>query len=178
MAEKHGWRNESFTDLAQIADYLADASGDDDINRQYQRARAFHTNFYEDEFTLKQIAPGVELAEELVGRLHDADRKVTQGAVPPGGARSPEEYVLQTTATDMNRDIAALRRQGLSSSEATAAAQILRRTRTRRADIGSLSFIIGTGKRRVTIGKDGNPKVGPARPSRKGRGEQGLRSPA
>ena len=175
IAEKHGWRNESFTDLAQIADYLAAVTGDREINEQYQRARGFHTNFYEDEFTLRQIAPGVAMADDLVERLRTADRQVAQGVLPPGGAKSPGAYVLQTKATDMNRDIAALRKQGLSSTEATVAAQILQRARSRRANVLGVSFTIGADRRRVTVGKDGQPRVSKPRSKRQGSREQGLK---
>ena len=92
IAEKHGWENESDTDLAMIAVYLAEVAGDDDIHIGYLAAGYFHTNFYEDHRTMEQIKQGLAIAEDLIGRLLAAERRYEKGSRPPNGADNPTDY--------------------------------------------------------------------------------------
>ena len=92
IAERHGWPHESKADLALTVSYLADATGDETIREKYQRARSFHTNFYEDEYSMENIKRAVPMAERLTAQLRQASQKVKDGARPPNGAKDPLEY--------------------------------------------------------------------------------------
>lgn len=163
IAERRGWKNETHEDLAQIARYLSDATGDKTITAEFQRARAFHTNFYEDEFPMADIKDGVGVAGRLVPRLRAADQRVRAGARPASGAKTPLEHHQHTEGTVMSRDVAALRRQGLPIGQATAAARVVQRARSPRGDINDLSFTVGEDGRRVALDNRGKLKVDPPR---------------
>ena len=157
IAEKRGWQDESINDLARIAGYLAVITGNDDIREKYRSARAFHTNFYEDEYEMEDIESGLASAEALIGLLKDADARLDGGVALPHGAASPEEYYARQQVTDLNRYTFTLRKQGLTSHEASAAARVVHESK--RGGMGEVSFTVGAGKRRVTLGKDGMPQV-------------------
>ena len=160
IAEKRDWPHESNSDLTKVVGYLTAATGDNAIKEQYQRARSFHTNFYEDEYPLEDIKEGVLMAQSLVARLNAAARKVDAGARPQNGADNPTDYNLRQDTSDINAATASLRRQGLTNIEAAEAAQVLRRVRSHRVLFRDVSFRVGDQQKRVTVGKDGMPRVG------------------
>ena len=157
IAEKHGWPHESNNDLARIAGYLSAVTDNDDIRGAYGRARSFHTNFYEDEYEMEDIEKGLAAADALIQLLQDADRQLDGGALPPNRAASPNDYYARQQTTEMNSYVNALRKQGLSSYDASAAARVVHESKRR--GVAGVSFTVGAARHRVTIGKDGLPKV-------------------
>ena len=100
VAERHGWPNESKSDLVRIAIYLSAVSRDPDMRTRFFAVRSFHTNFYEDEYPLSAIKSGVDLAEGLVEQLRAADERVQGGERPRNGAETPNDYYDKTNVED------------------------------------------------------------------------------
>ena len=79
----------SMTERSDIAAYLAAAAAAE-LNDRYESARAFHINFYEDEYDLARIESGVrEGSGDKVDRLRKADLQIDEGALPANGAYHP-----------------------------------------------------------------------------------------
>ena len=113
ISARHGWPHKSNADLANTVAYLADSTGDETMQVKYGYARSFHTNFYEDEYSIKDIEEGVTMAKGLTAQLRQASQKVKDGARPQNGANNPLEYRLLTERDSTNRDATDLDLAGL-----------------------------------------------------------------
>ena len=92
IAEKHGWPHQYNAELSRLVDYMAAIPGNEDLTGAYRDARSLHTNFYENEYSMRSIEDGQKRAEAFVRRLREVDRQLDGGALPPNGATSPDEY--------------------------------------------------------------------------------------
>ena len=58
-------------ELSELAGSTGDVEGQDWIANAFSRARALHTNFYEDEESEREVSAGLGLCEELSDRLYE-----------------------------------------------------------------------------------------------------------
>ena len=58
-------------ELSQLVGDSGDIQTQTWIDNSFSRARALHSNFYEDEETEREVAAGLELCEELSERLYE-----------------------------------------------------------------------------------------------------------
>ena len=69
VAEERGWEHDRhrhhFRTVRRLRAELCDGA----IMDQFGRANLLHENFYEDEFTLNDVAEGLDRVEELLGKL-------------------------------------------------------------------------------------------------------------
>ena len=79
IAKYRGWPNETHRDLSDIATDLAYETQDPQrINDLYELVNRLHVNFYEDWLLDKDIADGLNDAEELIARLESRTRPPTE----------------------------------------------------------------------------------------------------
>ena len=176
VAERHGWPNESQSDLVRIAMYLSAVSRDPDMRTRFFAVRSFHTNFYEDEYPLSEIESGVDLAEGLVEQLRAADERVQGGERPRNGAETPNDYYDKTNVEDWVQTERDLRRLGLPANEAAHAAAIINRAKAHRSRVTEISFTVGVEQRPVKMDKTGKLTVGkPKEPRRSVKRDYGLK---
>ena len=113
IAERHGWPNSSQSDLVRIAAYLSAVSRDPEMQTKFFAVRAFHSNFYEDEFPMSAIERGVGVAEGLVEQLRAADEFVQEGETPANGTKTPNDHYDRENSDDRSTTASQLRRLGL-----------------------------------------------------------------
>ena len=78
VSAQHGGiihQHRSIWEVVRQLSRLVDESGDIDtrrwINNSFNTARILHSNFYEDEQSTEEVTDGLELCEELSGRLYE-----------------------------------------------------------------------------------------------------------
>ena len=160
IAERHRWPNDSQSDLVRIAAYLSAVARDPDMQKGFFAMRAFHGNFYEDEFPMSEIKKGVGVAEGLVEQLRAADEQVELGETPSNGAKTPNDHFDRENAYDRSNTATQLRRLGLPANDADQAAAILNRAKSKRARVSDVRFEIGPGRRLVKMDQNGKLFVG------------------
>lgn len=69
VAEQRGWDHGKHRHLSRVASRLRSEKGDADIFRFYQVADSLHGNFYENEFTLEDVAQALDDVEALLEKL-------------------------------------------------------------------------------------------------------------
>ena len=74
LATQRGWGHESHQHLGQVADRLADETGNSEISILFDRAESLHANFYEAYRSEASVRMGIDAMQEYLDILE---------AVPP-----------------------------------------------------------------------------------------------
>ena len=69
IAESRGWGHSGNHDLYQVANRLADETGDAEIRVLFSVASALHSNFYENWMPKEMVADDLTQVKELLRRL-------------------------------------------------------------------------------------------------------------
>ena len=86
IAKRREWPlGEEYIDKKDIARYVGEQAGSPQISRLYSAVYSFHVNFHKDEEEPAVIREGIEMAEELVGLLKEADAKLPDSLGAPHG---------------------------------------------------------------------------------------------
>ena len=78
IAEERGWPNTGHADVWAIVGHITTHSGESRIDELFAVANDTHQNFYEDRYSLTQLARRHEQINELLEQLNEA-----QQAMPP-----------------------------------------------------------------------------------------------
>ena len=86
IAKRREWPlGEEYIDKKDVARYVGEQAGSPRINLLYNSVYPYHTNFHKDEEEPAAIREGIEMAEELVGLLKEADAKLPKSLGAPHG---------------------------------------------------------------------------------------------
>ena len=69
IADERGWEHSRHRHYFRIASRLRAETGDGDIRRLFNIARALHENFYEDEMMAADVADALDDVEALLDKL-------------------------------------------------------------------------------------------------------------
>ena len=69
LATQRGWAHESHQHLGQVADKLADETGNEDIGNLFDRAESLHANFYEAHRSESSVRRGIDAMQEYLDIL-------------------------------------------------------------------------------------------------------------
>ena len=71
IAEQRGWEHERHRHLTRAASHLRalTGDGDGDVMDHFARANLLHENYYEDTFSLADVAEGLDRVELLLDKL-------------------------------------------------------------------------------------------------------------
>ena len=72
IADERGWPYNRHQDAGVITSYIAEQTGQLEIDTLFSAVRDMHTNFYGDRRTLKEIGIAVERAERFLFLLREA----------------------------------------------------------------------------------------------------------
>ena len=72
VADERGWPYNRHQDAGVITSYIAEQTGQLEIDTLFSAVRDMHTNFYGDRRTLKEIGIAIERAERFLSLLHEA----------------------------------------------------------------------------------------------------------
>ena len=72
IADERGWPYNRHQDAGVITSYIAEQTGQLEIDTLFSAVRDMHTNFYGDRRTLKEIGRALERAEQLLALLREA----------------------------------------------------------------------------------------------------------
>ena len=88
IAKRRQWPlGEEYIDKKDVARYIGEQADSPQISRLYSAVYSFHTNFHKDEEEPAVIGEGIDMAEELVGLLKDADAELPKSLGAPHGLR-------------------------------------------------------------------------------------------
>lgn len=91
VAKRRGWPCYGHSDLRDIARYLSDQKGYEDIHALFTAAEGYHSNFYEDTRGVPDIRKGLQDAKRLVALLTRINDELPSDARAPGG-RDYQDY--------------------------------------------------------------------------------------